>query len=1278
MALQDVFLILLCFVSLLGGEPTIHYYVTPRSSPVNESFCFGYQPCHTLDQYAINGSHYFHWYTKYTLQLFDGVHELTAELFISGIEGLEFYSDPFAGTNAVINVTHGSFNVSNVSSLILANITFSTTLKRKFDCPEIWLSEILNVILNSVQFEEVLTHVRCNGPQNTMFSFHNSSVQYSKFLFKLENTIFSITTSKIIDSTLDVTLIYTGRYSVLEKSLCITNCTVFGQSIFKVSVFSEIHVSIIDFSGIAYSDVSDALSILLTILHSSHIQLTIKRSFLGDLDVQMPEKSILTMNLTEINYFRRCSPFFKIVSTQGLKIFQSKGSQLLLTVYDSVFKCSGGINIQAVQEEKTSLLIYSTQFYLNRQALRIHSTGLHLYVFLFNVSIFRNVDSNTFHIIAAQSSVELVKCYFYRNIGYNGACIYYRSQAPSSLLMEEVSLYQNFRSGVNSAVVSIAFCNNVTISNSQFLNNVGTPLEIVSGRVFLSGRTLFENNTAQNGGGLSLIGSRVTFTNGSKTVFRSNKALDTGGALYLSRDFVHHILTLSSYTKMTKKISRCFFDASGLDIYLQFQSNSAVNGGDDIYGTYLYYGCIASSNPLTVLKSNFLRQLFKITNSISTSLSAVSSDPQRVCVCNGNEEPQCASLAFIHLKFTVYPGERFTVPLVVVGEEFGTVAGTAYATLLGRTTGSLEQGQDTQRTKVRHCTLAEYSVLSSQPFETISLTATGGTPIMVGQENEIVKKHIKNQYSENRHFVWTYEHTKEIERQLLVTPIYFNVTLEQCPLGFQLTGDLPSCKCQQELVENNVRHCIILNHTGYVYRSGTTWVNATFSATENDTLLLVHKYCPYNYCVNENISVDLRHPDTQCALGHSGTLCGGCQKSLSVALGSNQCLECSNSNHIALLVFFVAAGLVLVFFIKAINLTVSKGTINGLIFYVNIIWAEQSILYSKQTIGHRVITVFIAWLNLDFGIETCFAQGLTAYQKVWLQFVFPVYVWCIVGLMILSAHYSTLATKLFGNNSVPVLATLFLMSFAKLLRTIITVLGFAVLKSKRNSTTVWLFDGNIPYLGLEHAFLFITAMLALLFLWLPYMVTLLVVPLLRSKTHYRLLRWITRWKPFYDAYFGPLRVNHQYWIGTLLIVRVFLLVMFASTSPNVNLLVLTIVTTSLLMYVATVGPIYKRKYLSFVENSFLLNLNVLAAGVLYQNVVGGDKGLIVYVLVGTVFVKFVCITIYHCFVTVKSYVAARSSRIGMIGAAQTNGRAKAKDKWSFPLREELLDTNDSL
>ena len=149
---------------------------------------------------------------------------------------------------------------------------------------------------------------------------------------------------------------------------------------------------------------------------------------------------------------------------------------------------------------------------------------------------------------------------------------------------------------------------------------------------------------------------------------------------------------------------------------------------------------------------------------------------------------------------------------------------------------------------------------------------------------------------------------------------------------------------------------------------------------DNGTVV-ASEHCLFDYCDKKDTNVTLRFPDSQCNYNHTGTLCGGCQPGLSLALGRVQCMPCSNK-YLALLIPFALAGPALVFFIKLLDLTISQGTINGLIFYANIVKAnEYMYLPQGQT---NPLTLFIAWLNLDLGVETCFFHGMTAYTKTWL------------------------------------------------------------------------------------------------------------------------------------------------------------------------------------------------------------------------------------------------------------------------------------------------------
>ena len=235
-------------------------------------------------------------------------------------------------------------------------------------------------------------------------------------------------------------------------------------------------------------------------------------------------------------------------------------------------------------------------------------------------------------------------------------------------------------------------------------------------------------------------------------------------------------------------------------------------------------------------------------------------------------------------------------------------------------------------------------------------------------------------------------------QQIYTYPLYIYIQFIPCPLGFTLSQS--QCDCNQLLQNMPTVECDIDGQI--ITRAGSVWVGVD----ENDAVS-ASQYCPLNYCKNESIQMTLKDnasnsPDTQCNYKHSGILCGGCQPGLSLTLGSEQCLHCSNA-YITLIPVFAVAGVLLVVFIKVLDFKVCHGAINGLIFYANIISANKHLYYNQSDINP--ITLFISWFNLDMGIETCFYDGLTAYARTWLQFIFPIYIWCIAGAIIFLANH---------------------------------------------------------------------------------------------------------------------------------------------------------------------------------------------------------------------------------------------------------------------------------
>ena len=119
-------------------------------------------------------------------------------------------------------------------------------------------------------------------------------------------------------------------------------------------------------------------------------------------------------------------------------------------------------------------------------------------------------------------------------------------------------------------------------------------------------------------------------------------------------------------------------------------------------------------------------------------------------------------------------------------------------------------------------------------------------------------------------------------------------------------------------------------------------------------------------------------------------------------------------------------------FLLITNLTVASGTLNGVIFYANIIGANQDLFMPFQHTNFH--TVFIHWLNLNFAFDYCFLKNMDAYVSSWLQLTFPVYLILIVVAVMMFSKYSARFANLIGHrNPIATLATLVLVSYTKAL-----------------------------------------------------------------------------------------------------------------------------------------------------------------------------------------------------------------------------------------------------
>ena len=696
--------------------------------------------------------------------------------------------------------------------------------------------------------------------------------------------------------------------------------------------------------------------------------------------------------------------------------------------------------------------------------------------------------------------------------------------------------------------------------------------------ITINGNTTFDRNSATwNGGGLSISGnSKCLLAVKEMLYFTGNHAEQYGGAVFIADDPFVYCSTAAGWNFW----GQCFFlfpewDENSADICCITANNTAGKAGGVLYGGMIDR---CRLTPETLNPGQVVDEIFDITEH-SPGISVISSDPYQVCPCS-NSEQNCS----IHsINITVYPGETFLVPVVAVGQRNGTVPALVKNSLENEQTklGSLQAAQSVNNT----CTALQYIIYSSSNKETMTLEAEG--PCLEMGE-----------------------------------PLIINIVLLQCPTGFMLSSSTKGCTCAKRL-QKYTSNCNITSCK--IDRDGEFWVGVDndFGGT------ILHPHCPFDYCKSHPVSFALNETDLECSYGRTGLLCGGCQPGLSNVLGSSRCIKCSGA-FLSLLIPFALAGIALVAFLLACKMTVTVGSINGLIFYANIIAVNHSLFLPSEQ--QSVLAIFIAWLNLDLGIETCFYDGMDTYARTWLQFAFPLYVWVIVGTIVILSHYYGAVARMFGRNPIAVLATLFLLSYAKLLRTIIAVLSFTYLEYPDGAeVAVWLYDGNVRYLKGKHIPLFLTALLVLLLLFLPYTLLLLFGQWIQAHSEKRIFSWISNYrvKPILDAYHAPYRNEYRYWPGLLLVLRCILFLVFAFNvlgNPSVNLLAISVCITVLVIFARFT---IINHFFDTINMSYLLNIGVLASGTLYVRYVGGRQDILAYTSLSTAFITFLGTLIYH-------------------------------------------------
>ena len=856
-----------------------------------------------------------------------------------------------------------------------------------------------------------------------------------------------------------------------------------------------------------------------------------------------------------------------------------------------------------------------------------HGTSYNLSVIFDNVNIIsrrgirHSFSESLFSLYITNSSVSN---------SWGGFGSYYRSfysqqsincdirsvQSQSKIVIEDSQFYSNYYNGLNLYLGSYSELNNhpffITVKSCSIRDNNRYGLYInghlsKSTHISVIDTELIGNWRNEIRGCYSIILNNITVTNSLSTglmitdsvvivenrlVFKNNTGVVGGGLAIkgLSVVVLSSSANLEFIGNHASKIgggiyidwkAEFQFEQNSSSVPLTLKDNTAEVTGNDVYGYIFSFNNFNLANPKIYISSDPVRFFF--------------CDPDR----NGtipNDTDSNETQIHDELEQQIFPGQQlqYNVALFVSTSDTSVFTPTDGTVLIKIDEVSMEHVYIAD-----NCSLIEYI-----PYK---LTYT---------RHKIIIEVINYPYKVQSQFI-------------------FN----ECPIGFSVnSSDVCDCSVSRENVTCDI-NSLNITHNGLLW-IGTFDTSTPFNANAtNPNECIINEDCLL-YCSPNPVTFQLNDTDAQCVDNRGGRMCESCRDGYSLLMGSNECGQCHNYLIIGWIALFAVMGVLLVVLLIALNLTVSVGTLNGLLFYANIVKLYEPVFSRKGALP--VLSQVISWINLDFGFEVCFYNGMDSYVKQWLQFAFPLYLWIIIIIIILLCRRYGKISRLMGSHVVPVLSTLFLLSYTKLVRTIVIVLHrrevtLHCTDESVRSVNLWYEDPSFEYAKGKHAGLFGFALLVSVFFVIPYTLFLLLNPFYEKYlSNLQLLKKVwDRFKPIIDAYSGPMKDEYRFWPGLLLVARIPVLLSVTLVdsfiqSQHFLLSMLLTVLAIVLSLGYCFGGVYKKRMNNVLEVWFLFNLCIMVGLSVAFN--EESKVLIWYNTCLSVFIfSFILIVVYHLY-----------------------------------------------
>ena len=555
---------------------------------------------------------------------------------------------------------------------------------------------------------------------------------------------------------------------------------------------------------------------------------------------------------------------------------------------------------------------------------------------------------------------QTIKCTF-SNVTFinneaskTGVCIYamkvYKSSKGLNIKLHDIKAMKNHQSGgqLTAGIFTFVAVSKVTIlgsypGSSCFTNNFGSVIIAYNSNIHLSGYLTFFNNIALKGAALKLQGySKVFLMPGLKANFESNTAINSGSAIWSDSEPEDYICTFQIHN-------------SPDNISMIFKNNK----GKSIIHASPMYNCYMSHMDGEYDLSDIYHQIFNFTSNPSI-YNNISSKPEHLYFCDKlNQVNLTCKHKQIQKKF--YPGQTLSVFVAALdGANKSVGALVLNLNETTHTTGDTVQ-QDESLTK---CHQIIIDILPTKERCSSNDTSLG--------------------YCIHKLYLSLKDSFEILELKLLVYP---------CPVGFMFDSNTGTCRRSSLLIsQNKYIICNISDTSITIPPDSNLWIGP-LTSPHNDTdrpPLAVSDNCPTKFCNPFKKSWNVV-TESQCLPSRMGLFCSQCADNKSVVFGSDACYECSNY-WLFTIIGYALAGILLIYILFKLQLTLTHGTINSLIFFSQLAnTGPISILKmaSDKAYFSQFSLIFLSTLNLNLGYKLCFYNGMTEMVKSGLLFVFP-------------------------------------------------------------------------------------------------------------------------------------------------------------------------------------------------------------------------------------------------------------------------------------------------